>query len=398
MVAGLRTSFRVGLLSAVLLATGCVSNSQSGLYGGNFDHEDAARTRTSLGLTYLQNNNYTQAKKNLDKALEFNPRSADVQFAMAYYYQLVGDNRRAEEFYQTSIDLAPDNGDIANSYGAFKCQNGQYDEAKQYFFKAINNRLYANAAQTYENLALCAQSQGELDDAIGYLQEALNHQPARGKTLFLLSELYTASEQWDLAESSLRKYERVARVSPDYLWLAHEVAKGKGDVLAAREYGDMMVSVYPESELTQRYLKERETHQNKVVRTVKSVEAAPIEGQVVSAEADDTVAEEKNAAQTAKTELAKSENGSTQQNSAPRNAEANETITDAQGNDTKQKIELSAQSNKFHVVKEGENLYRISLLHNIRMATLQKWNNLENTGAIIAGQRLWLVPPNMQEE
>mgnify|MGYP001238051639 CR=1 FL=1 len=50
------------------------------------------------------------------------------------------------------------------------------------------------------------------------------------------------------------------------------------------------------------------------------------------------------------------------------------------------------------VVKEGENLYRISLLHNIKMATLQEWNNLENTGAIIAGQTLWLVPPSMQEE
>ena len=126
MVAGLRASLRIGLLSAVILTSGCVSNNQPGMYGGNFDHEEAARTRMSLGLTYLQNNNYTQAKKNLDKALEFNPRSADVQFAMAYYYQLVGDNLRAEEYYETAIDLAPNNGDIANSYGAFKCQNGEY--------------------------------------------------------------------------------------------------------------------------------------------------------------------------------------------------------------------------------------------------------------------------------
>ncbi len=66
--------------------------------------------------------------------------------------------------------------------------------------------------------------------------------------------------------------------------------------------------------------------------------------------------------------------------------------------DKKQNTELSEQSAKFHVVKEGENLYRISLLHNIKMATLREWNNLSNTGAIIAGQTLWLVPPSMQEE
>jgi len=270
MVAGLRASLRIGLLSAVILTSGCVSNNQPGMYGGNFDHEEAARTRMSLGLTYLQNNNYTQAKKNLDKALEFNPRSADVQFAMAYYYQLVGDNLRAEEYYETAIDLAPNNGDIANSYGAFKCQNGEYEKAKAYFFDAINNRLYANAAQTYENLALCAQSQGKLDEAIGYFQDALKHQPARGKSLFLLSELYTVSEQWELAESTLRKYERVVKVTPDSLWLAYEIAKGKGDLETAKGYGEMMMSLFPESELTNRYLVQRESMQNRVVKTVKS--------------------------------------------------------------------------------------------------------------------------------
>merc|ERR1712137_439078 len=74
----------------------------------------------SLGLTYLQNNNYTQAKRNLDKAIAFDPRSADVQYAMAYYYQLVGENQRAESYYESALDLEPNNGDIANSFGAFK--------------------------------------------------------------------------------------------------------------------------------------------------------------------------------------------------------------------------------------------------------------------------------------
>ena len=395
MVAGLRTSLRVGLLSAVILAAGCVSNGQSGMYGGNFDHEEAAKTRMSLGLTYLQNNNYTQAKKNLDKALEFNPRSADVQYAMAYYYQLVGDNLRAEEFYKTAIDLAPNNGDIANSYGAFKCQNGDYEKAKAYFFEAINNRLYANAAQTYENLALCAQSQGKLDEAIGYFEDALQHQPARGKTLFLLSELYIVSQQWELAESTLQKYQRVAKVTPDSLWLSYEIAKGKSDVEKAAGYGDMMLSLFPESELTKRYAVQRERLQKKIVKTSKAANNAE--------KAQEVTVEQ------ATKEKALQQTSEIVSESAPFNKDAiNKPI---QETSVKQKpvasvadegdeknTELSVNNDKFHVVKEGENLYRISLLHNIRMATLQKWNNLENTGAIIAGQTLWLVPPSMQEE
>ena len=396
MVAGLRTSLKIGFLSAIIFTSGCVSNSQSGLYGGNFDHEEAAKTRMSLGLTYLQNNNYTQAKKNLDKALEFNPRSADVQFAMAYYYQLVGDNLRAEEYYETAIDLAPNNGDIANSYGAFKCQNGEYEKAKAYFFDAINNRLYANAAQTYENLALCAQSQGKLDEAIGYFQDALKHQPARGKSLFLLSELYTVSEQWELAESTLRKYERVAKVTPDSLWLAYEIAKGKGDLETAKGYGEMMMSLFPESELTKRYLVQRESMQNRVVKTVKSTQPNDSETQISENQANTG-----GLAQTSSNDK-ENEKSVAQDNDAQRQSQSNNTdnapTATANTPEKAQNTELSVQSDKFHVVKEGENLYRISLLHNIKMATLQEWNNLENTGAIIAGQTLWLVPPSMQEE
>ena len=396
MVAGLRTSLKIGFLSAIIFTSGCVSNSQSGLYGGNFDHEEAAKTRMSLGLTYLQNNNYTQAKKNLDKALEFNPRSADVQFAMAYYYQLVGDNLRAEEYYETAIDLAPNNGDIANSYGAFKCQNGEYEKAKAYFFDAINNRLYANAAQTYENLALCAQSQGKLDEAIGYFQDALKHQPARGKSLFLLSELYTVSEQWELAESTLRKYERVAKVTPDSLWLAYEIAKGKGDLENAKGYGEMMMSLFPESELTKRYLVQRESMQNRVVKTVKPTQPNDSETEI-SENQTNTGGLAQTSPNHKENEKSVAQDNDAQRQSQSNNSDNAPTAT-ANTPEKVQNTELSVQSDKFHVVKEGENLYRISLLHNITMATLQEWNNLENTGAIIAGQTLWLVPPSMQEE
>ena len=396
MVKELRISIKAGLFAAVVLVSGCASNSQSGQYGGNFDHEDAAKTRMSLGLTYLQNNNYIQAKQNLDKALALNPRSADVQFAVAYYYQLVGDIRRAEEYYETALDLAPNNGDIANSYGAFKCQNGEYNKAKEYFFDAINNRLYSNAAQTYENLALCAQSQGKLDEAIEYFQDALKHQPARGKSLFLLSELYMASGKWAQAESTLRKYERVSKVTPDSLWLAYEIAKGKGDIEKATGYGEMMVSLFPESALTKRYVAQSESIQRKVVKTVKASSSDDMASnqKTVKKLSQKATQQQTNSMVSEKTSADKNVT-QTQSDSTGGEQPLTETVT---AEVKKQNTELSSSENKFHVVKEGENLYRISTSYNIRMTTLQKWNNLGNTGAIIAGQKLWLVPPSMQEE
>ena len=349
---------RIGLIAAVVLLVGCVSHSSPGDYGDNFDRQEAAKTRMSLGLTYLKNNNYTQAKVNLDRALEFAPRSGDVHYALAYYYQLVGENARAEESYQTALKLAPDNGDIANSYGAFKCQIGDYDGAKRYFLRAINNRQYANSAQTYENLALCAQSQGNIDDAISYLNDALNHQPLRPKSLYLLTELYIVSEQWTLAKNTLAKYEKVTQVSPDSLWMAFEVAQGQGDWETAQGYGDMLVNLFPESPLASRYQNIVQEQAPKIARKVKATKRTT--------------------------------------HTDNRDISYNETsISDKSSN---KNSKLSTQTNKFHIVKQGENLYRISLMHNIKMATLQKWNNLDNAGSIFAGMKLWLVPQDMQEE
>ena len=70
---------RIALLTLVIFMAGCVSQSQPGnRYNDNFDRQEAAKTRISLGLTYLKNGSYSQAKANLDKALEFAPRMADA--------------------------------------------------------------------------------------------------------------------------------------------------------------------------------------------------------------------------------------------------------------------------------------------------------------------------------
>ena len=341
---------RIGLIAAVVFLAGCVSNSQPGSYNSNFDRQEAAKTRMSLGLTYLKNNNYKQAKVNLDQALEYDPRSAEVNYAIAYYYQLVGDVKRADDLYQTAMSLAPYNGDIANSYGAFKCQDGDYEGAKEYFLKAVSNQQYANSAETYENLALCAQSQGNVDDAITYFQSALKHQPLRAKSLYLLTELYIATEQWTSAKYTLDKYQRVAKPSPDSLWLSFEIHQGTNDWEGAKEVGYKLSTLFPDSPYSAEYKNILAQHTPQVERKVKG---------------EDTNAD---------------------------------TVSNSAHAKTESKTGLSSQQAQFHIVKANENLYRISLKHNIKITSLKEWNNIENAGSIFAGMKLWLVPQHMQGE
>jgi type IV pilus assembly protein PilF len=236
----------------LIFLIGCTNQSNQ-----NFDQKKAAKTRVSLGLTYLKNGYFSQAKFNLDKALKFAPRSADANFAMAYYYQNVGELDQAENAYQFAMDLAPKNADIANSYGAFLCQNGDYAKAKTYFLKAVNTSSYTSSAETYENLALCSQSQGRHEDAIEYFRSAVSHQPRRANSLFLLARSLVEAQHWQEARVILRRYEKTAQISPQSLLMAMKIEQGTGKIPAAKGYSDMLLKMFPTDPVTKALLTEK---------------------------------------------------------------------------------------------------------------------------------------------
>jgi type IV pilus assembly protein PilF len=278
----LKKSLTVVVLCTLLGA--CVTEPRDPDFAGAeaINKESAAKNRVSLGLTYLSNGNFSQAKANLDKALNFAPKSADAHFAMAYYYQQVDELLLAEEYYQRALKLAPENANIINSYGAFLCEQGRYEKAKSYFLKAVSSKSYVSTAETYENLAICAVDQGKTDDAIGFFESALNHQPTRGKSLFLLAQLQKEQGNYGEAKKTLWKYDRVSRVSPESLWLSYEIARGLGDTKAALGYGELMKSMFPEHPNTALFKKQMGKFQP--VATVKNKRRA--QPQITSEDAD----------------------------------------------------------------------------------------------------------------
>ena len=400
------------VLSLMIALTGCVSETQPGAFSSEFDQQEAAKTRVSLGLTYLKNGNYSQAKQNLDKALAFAPRLAETHYGLAYYYQVVGESERADESYQTAMSLAPRDANIANSYGAFLCQDGRYDEAKRFFMQAVNAKQYANSAETYENMALCAQSQGEGEDAIEYLNSALKHQPGRAKTLFILTEMYVATEQYGLAAETLRRYEKVARVSADSLWMAIEIAKGQGDLRAANGYGDMLLRMYPNSPLARLYIERQKTVPQPVVKvktkpqsqavsvsvSEKAAVPEPQASEAAVAEANQPGAQEP--VVVAEEPEADVRDAQVSESSQPVQQEpavvTEKPETDEPVAEAEQVIQAGEAETLFHVVQPKENLYRLSLKYNIKLNTLKEWNNLDENGSIKVGMKLWLVPPAQQ--
>lgn len=326
-------------LFVVLAITSCASQNS---YEKSVNKAEAAKTRVSLGLTYLQNGNYAQAKANLDKALDFAPNMTDVHFAMAYYYQAVGEVSLAEKFYQTALGIDDDNPDLLNSYGAFLCQQGSYALAERYLLKAINTQQYSHTADSYENLAICSQSQAKLPQAIDYLNSALKYEPARSKSMIMLAELYISVDDWIEAKRVLRKLERIASMSPELLLLAIKIESGTGNKDIADGYVKMLKQLYPNTPIPDL----------SPVTPVKQVKVSPEKTQEKLKQAETKTAKETS------------------------------------------DVTKNPMSDKIHVVQYGENLYRISIKYNVRMQRLIEWNNLSSSEDIVAGKKLYIANPN----
>jgi type IV pilus assembly protein PilF len=373
--------------------SGCISQG----YDQNFDQKKAAQTRVSLGLTYLKNGNFSQAKFNLDKALKFVPRSADANFAVAYYYQSVNELQQAENAYQFAMELEPKNANIANSYGAFLCQNGEFEKAVVYFLKAINTNSYLSSAQTYENLALCSRTQGLHDEAIKYLRSAINHQPERANSLFLLARALSDIGQWQEASIVLRRYEKIYQFTPQSLLLAMKIEQGIGNDNAEKGYMDLLLQIFPNESVTKSLLTDKPSpHKvlNKIVKPPVLMNAVKTDVTLVEPQVDKKTLDNKESQPRKNDPLV--ENNLT--NVRPNGM--SQTNISMAVNFIEQVNHVSSEILRlpiFHIVAQGENLYRISLLYNIKMQRLIDWNSLDDSSVIFVGKKLSLVAPSVIE-
>lgn len=141
------------------------------------DYQLAAKYNTRLGLAYLSQGNIPLAKSKLLRALKQNPRDANVNSALAYFYEQTNDRKLANKYYKLAIKLSVNSGEQLNNYASFLCKIGEFQKADQYFMLAINDVNYANTASSFANAGLCSLAAGNKQQADKYFKQAINRDP-----------------------------------------------------------------------------------------------------------------------------------------------------------------------------------------------------------------------------
>lgn len=247
----------VAVLSVALSA--CVTqefaNNETPVVKNQANRDDMAATRISLGLGYLRMGNMAQAKQNLEKARKFAPNMVQVYTAFAHYYETVGEHELTVSSFEKALSLKSDDADTLNNYGVYLCRQNQTEAAEAQFLKAIAVPTYVLVAKSYENLSSCFLQKDDFVKAEVYLYKAIMHSPGNSSTLLQMVRLQYAMGLFDQAKIYQQRFEKVTRrFTSQSLALAYKVHRKLGQRRTAKNYGTMLVKMYPQSWEAQQYL------------------------------------------------------------------------------------------------------------------------------------------------
>lgn len=249
--------FIVAVLSVALSA--CVtqeySNDETPVVKNQANRDDMAATRISLGLGYLKMGNMAQAKQNLEKAKQFSPNMVQIYTAFAHYYETVGESELTIASFEKALSIKSDDADTLNNYGVYLCRQGKTEAAEKQLLKAIAVPTYVLVAKSYENLSSCFLQKDDFVKAEVYLHKAIMHSPGNSSTIFQMVRLQYAMGEFEQAKTFEQRFEKVTRhFTPQSLALAYKVYWKLGQRRTAKNYGTMLVKMYPQSWESQQYL------------------------------------------------------------------------------------------------------------------------------------------------
>jgi type IV pilus assembly protein PilF len=239
----MRMTFHVIGLIFLLIVSGCASKIE--ILG--VDSKKAAAANTQLGVAYLAQGKYKIAMVKLKKALSYDDENANAHHYIAELYRRLKQIDLANEHFQTALDLNDEDSAIKNNYGIFLCGSGSFKEGLKLLNKALADPLYDDKGQVYENMGLCAEKQGNILIAEKHFVSALKFNKNAPSALLGLAQIAFDKKNIKAAMAYLKTYNKVARYTPQSLWLEVLIARSKGYKGRAGSLAIKLKQYFPDS-------------------------------------------------------------------------------------------------------------------------------------------------------
>jgi type IV pilus assembly protein PilF len=219
--------------------------------------ETPAKINADLGLGYMQQGDYKRAMEKLQTALQYNPNYDRAHHYMAELNRRLGDTESANFHYSRALELAPEDAQLRNNYGAYLCEQDRFADAEEQLLLAVNDPLFEGRLQAVENIGLCAYEAGDKVKAEKYLRSALKVNPTLPKSLLQMAILNYEQKDYLRARAYLQRYEAIAPASAESLWLGVRIEHHMGERKIMQQYAEQLSRQFPDTEQWRAYTERR---------------------------------------------------------------------------------------------------------------------------------------------
>src|SRR5262249_490575 len=167
-----------------------------------------------VGLDYVLLNDYPDAIKWLEKAVELDSNNKDAWYYLGPPYYPKARLTEASEAFQRILVLDPVNARAENNLGLILETEGKPDEAIEAYRKAIawQEQTSQVSEQPYVNLGNLLSEQGRPQEAIAPLEKAVKSAPNNAYCHLTLGNFYRKNGEFEKARSQLV---RATELDPD---------------------------------------------------------------------------------------------------------------------------------------------------------------------------------------
>jgi len=235
----LSVALALGIL--ILAACGTTTAATGGSSGS------AADTYVQLGLGYLQEGQKDQARFNLLKAVEVDPRSPDAHNAIALLYQSEGEIRLAEDHFKRALSL--DNGfnQARYNYARMLLVDDRSKDAEKEYSILVEDVNYRLRAQAFLGLGMAREAQADHEGAKEAFTRAYQRDPRLATALLELADLSIIEKDYISAKEFLDRFESEAEATARSLKLGLDIAQGFSDSDDEASYSMSLRNMFPDS-------------------------------------------------------------------------------------------------------------------------------------------------------
>ncbi|GMR04233.1 MAG: hypothetical protein BMS9Abin23_0124 [Thermodesulfobacteriota bacterium] len=204
---GIRSFKGVLCLTAVFfLLTACAHSIEK--------RKKVAETRYRLGVVYYHDGKLPQALKELNTAVQLNPKKPSYHVALALAYFARDLNSDAKKHLKKAIRLKPDFSEARVNLSLVYLMEEDWDNAIVEAGKALENIYYRTPERAYVNMGVAYYNKGAYKEADEKLRKAIKLNPGYKKAYYHLGRTL---EKMKRDKRAVRAYTRAVELDPMYV-------------------------------------------------------------------------------------------------------------------------------------------------------------------------------------